>query len=220
MCTDGSGCSRKTEHFAEAWYVLNINNTWKNSSQKQTYRVKKSYRITAVKPPFLTFSATVPGWDCSHFSQSIKHKHTQTQRHELKWRATCVAHAVPSPCSLWQKGLFQVGRPCMPASKHWVQRGHLVLLTPCQTAPNEGAQLLQCHAIVSTKPAARPTCWNEHTRSCTCSNNSQFSYRCITAARDDWWVELNSMPAKLKVNGPWVVFAGLDWVTGSLRICI
>lgn len=131
---------------------------------------ENSSSITAVKPPFLTFSATVQGWDCSHFSQSIQHTHTH--RHELKWRATCVAHAVPSPCSLWQKGLFQVGHSCMPASKRWVQRGHLVLLTSCQTAPNEGAQLLQCHGIVSTKPAARPTRWKEHTRSCTCSNNS------------------------------------------------
>lgn len=113
MCTDGSGCSRKTEHFAEAWYVLNINNTWKNSSQKQTYRVKKSYRITAVKPPFLTFSATVPGWDCSNFSQSIKHTHVlaNTQTNSKTWWAKTESHMCSTCCA---RSLFSLTERSFP----------------------------------------------------------------------------------------------------------
>ncbi|ROL54612.1 hypothetical protein DPX16_11787 [Anabarilius grahami] len=49
-----------------------------------------------------------------------------------------------------------VGRSCMPASKRWVQRGHLVLLTPCQTAPNEGLSCYNVMGLFQPSPLLGP----------------------------------------------------------------
>lgn len=151
---------------------------------------ENSSSITAVKPPFLTFSATVQGWDCSHFSQSIQHTHTHTQA----W-AKMESHMCGTCCA---QSLFSLTERSFPGGTFMHARFKALGAKGTPGAPDvlPNGPKWGGSAVTMSRDCFYQACCSAHTLKGTHTLMYLLKQLIILlqvhdAARDDWWVELN-----------------------------